>query len=566
MKRIFYFVLAAVICVASCQKVDPIEQIGKKGEVAFTVNLPGSIGTKAISDGEKALKLFYATYTDGGKMIESLSNTTEGVAVSGKKATITLQLVKDLNYDVVFWAQADGCKAFTFDWKNASMTVDYNGDANDDYRDAFYAVRQDLKVTDGVLQETVYLYRPFAQINFGAADYQFVVDYYDEASVDAGMESALVSAQVPNTLNLLDETLGASVAAADFKLAVIPNDPRLLEVNGVGYKYVSMNYILAPKVTQPDMLESITANFQYTAGNINRSIEVKNVPYLRNHRTNILGNFFTETAILNIVIDEEFEQPDYDMYIPLKEVRVPSTTVKLEDVLADVAQDNKTENYVIDFAGNDLTWTTGAADGSTPFLEEGSQIKTLTLRNGTITAEGSGVGPIRVANGGTLILDNMKVIDNSVSYAEGSWEFTYLEFDGSVVCTNTEFMNPIQFEGTDAVFELCTFHSASKEYGVWVANGMCRFLDCKFVDYRGLKMHEAYGSEIGSVYVDGCTFGPLSEKPGVAIGTLNAATEVTIQNSIFDQCQPGDQSLYIYESDTNVADLALFVETNNTVK
>lgn len=318
MKRIFYFVMVAALCMAACQKVDQIEQVGKKSEVTFTVSLPGSIGTRSIADGEKALKLYYATYTDGNdpKMIASLSNTVEGVAIVGKEATIRLQFVKDLNYDVVFWAQADECKAFGLDWANASMTVDYKGAANDDYRDAFYAVRQDLKVSEGVLQETVKLYRPFAQINFGAADYQSVVDYYDQTSVDAGMKSALVCAQVPNTLDLLTEALGTETAEADFTLAPIPNDPRLIEVNGTGYKYVSMNYILAPKGTQPDMLAGITASFQYTEGNINRSIEVKNVPYLRNHKTNIIGNFFTEVAILNIQLEEIFDKPDFNIIDP----------------------------------------------------------------------------------------------------------------------------------------------------------------------------------------------------------------------------------------------------------
>ena len=311
MKRIFYFILAVVLGVAACHKVDNIEQTGEKGEVTFSIALPGSISTKTISDAEKALKLYYATYTDGGKMIESLSNIVEGVTVSGKTATIRLQLVKDLNYDVVFWAQADECKAFTFDWPAAKMTVSYNGEANDDYRDAFYAVRQDLKVTDAALQETVTLYRPFAQINFGAADYQYVVDYYDEASVDAGMQSSLVSAEVPNTLDLLTESLGTETAAADFALAAIPNDPKLLEVNGAKYRYVSMNYVLAPKGTEPVMLPSITANFQYPDGNINRTVQVNNVPYLRNHRTNIIGNFFTEIAVLNITVDEGFESPDH---------------------------------------------------------------------------------------------------------------------------------------------------------------------------------------------------------------------------------------------------------------
>lgn len=316
MKRIFYFVMATVLCVSACQKADPVGQTGRKGEVAFTVTLPGSIGTKAIADGDKALKLYYATYTDDGKMIPSLSNIAEGIAVYGKAATVKLQLVKHLNYDVVFWAQAEECKAFTFDWEKAAMTVDYKGVANDDYRDAFYAVRQNLNVSKGVFEETVSLYRPFAQINFLAADYKSVVEYYDQASVDAGMKSSLVSAQVPNTLNLLEESLEDVTAPLDFGFSVIPNDPRTLKVNGIDYKYVSMNYILAPKGKEPAMLPGITASFQYTEGNISRSIEVKNMPYLRNHRTNIIGNFFTESALLSIVIDQIFEKPDFNYVDP----------------------------------------------------------------------------------------------------------------------------------------------------------------------------------------------------------------------------------------------------------
>ncbi len=401
MKRIFYFIMAAVVCAAACQKVDQLEQIGAKSEVAFEVALPGALGTKAIADGEKALVLYYATYTDEGKMIPSLSNTDQGVAVSGKTATIRLQLVKDLNYDVVFWAQAQECTAFAFDWENAQMTVSYDGAANDDYRDAFYAVRQDLKVTDGLLEETVTLYRPFAQINFGAADYQSVVDYYDQTSVDAGMQSALVSAEVPNTLNLLTEGLGNETAEANFALAAIPNDPRLLEVNKVGYKYVSMNYILAPKGTEPAMLSSITANFQYTEGNINRSIEVKNVPYLRNHRTNIIGNFFTEIAIMNIVLDEIFEKPDFNIIDPGVEF-----TQKKLDSLARIAG---TQLYVP--AG---TWELPAeiAEGVVFVGAEGT----------TINAGASAV-PFTVGGDIDLVLDNTQIKNpagNAITLAENA--------------------------------------------------------------------------------------------------------------------------------------------------
>ncbi|MEE0236006.1 MAG: DUF6562 domain-containing protein [Bacteroidales bacterium] len=393
MKRIFYFILAAVVCAAACQKVDQLEQVGAKSEVSFEVALPGALGTKAIADGEKALVLYYATYTDQGKMIPSLSNTSEGVAVSGKTATIRLQLVKDLNYDVVFWAQAQQCSAFAFDWENAKMTVSYDGVANDDYRDAFYAVRQNLKVTDGLLQETVTLYRPFAQINFGAADYQSVVDYYDQASVDAGMQSSLVSAEVPNTLDLLTESVGTETAAADFTLATIPNDPRLLEVNKVGYKYVSMNYVLAPKGTEPALISSITANFKYTDGNIDRTVKVDNVPVLRNHRTNIIGNFFTEIAIMSIVLDEMFEKPDFNIIDPGVEF-----TQKKLDSLARIAG---TELYV--------------APGTWNLPSEIAEGVVFVGAEGTIINVGTAAVPFTVGGDIDIVLDNT-VIDA----AEGS--------------------------------------------------------------------------------------------------------------------------------------------------
>ncbi len=41
-------------------------------------------------------------------------------------------------------------------------------------------------------------------------------------------------------------------------------------------------------------------------------------------------------------------------------------------------------------------------------------------------------------------------------------------------------------------------------------------------------------------------------KPGIAIGTLNADTTVSVTGSTFINCQAGDQGKYIYESDTDV--------------
>ena len=45
-------------------------------------------------------------------------------------------------------------------------------------------------------------------------------------------------------------------------------------------------------------------------------------------------------------------------------------------------------------------------------------------------------------------------------------------------------------------------------------------------------IHEIYGSDISSVTVDNSTFGPLSSKPELAIGTLDSSTAVTIRTAL----------------------------------
>ena len=120
-------------------------------------------------------------------------------------------------------------------------------------------------------------------------------------------------------------------------------------------------------------------------------------------------------------------------------------------------------------------------------------------------------------------------------------------------------------ESENAAFTNCSFNSnKDNEYAVWVNEGNTTFNGCTFTGARGLKVHEAYGSEVASVVVDGCTFGPLTKKPGIALGDLNAQTSVTIKNSTFDGCQAGDQKLYMYETDTDVTTFT-FVTENNTV-
>lgn len=240
-----------------------------------------------------------------------------------------------------------------------------------------------------------------------------------------------------------------------------------------------------------------------------------------------------------------------------------TTVVTSEAELVAALADAKNGD-VIGIKGN-VTWTTGASHGSTPFVTNATYITLCGIGEGaTFTAVGKGVGPVGIDNG-TVIFKNLKIADESVSYKENAWELGYLEFRGKVVFENCDVVNAIMAEGDSAKFVNCTFNSnADNEYAVWVSNGSATFEGCTFTGARGVKIHEAYGSEVGTVAIYNSRFFNLSKKPGLAIGDLNADTTVIVKHNIFAGTQAGDQGLYSYETDTDVSTFN-FVYADNVV-
>ena len=215
----------------------------------------------------------------------------------------------------------------------------------------------------------------------------------------------------------------------------------------------------------------------------------------------------------------------------------------------------------------DVEWETGGGHGSTPFvLEDSKAVVTINGGDYTITATGAGVGPIRAANDTLLTFNNVNFVDKSVSYDESAWEFTYLEFAGKLKFVDCDFEDEIQLDSESAEFENCTFESNEESvYAVWVSNGSVSFTEnCYFTGYRGLKMHEKYGSDITSATIVNCKFESITKKPGIAIGDLNDTTTVKIADCKFINVQAGEQGNYIYETDTSV-EIFDFKSSGNTV-
>lgn len=307
MKKIFWIAAAAagLIAAASCQKepVNGPEVEGEEAVAVLTISIPEEIATKSYSDGQTATDLYYAVYDSQDQNKKFLFGTTEPLKFENGSLTkeVEIRLVKNYAYDIVFWAQAPGAP-YTFDMAAQTITVDnYTTKANDENRDAFYQVVEGYKIVSTPTK--VDLYRPFAQINFGASDYDEVT------ALGLTMASKVQISGLPNVLNVLDRTVDGAVDA-DFSATDVPAIyGEKLEVKGDEdtYGYVSMNYVLAP--VAKGMLDNVTGRFYYNNDEV--VIPVTNVPYQRNFRTNIIGEFFTGPAHFIVEIIPIYDEPAY---------------------------------------------------------------------------------------------------------------------------------------------------------------------------------------------------------------------------------------------------------------
>ena len=299
MRRIISIIsaCAAFVLAASCQKEVQQAELQYQ-DVTFAVNMTAPEMTKALGDGSLAVLLDMAVYHDG-KHISSIQ--LPGVDREGMNATIigtpgrwrvTLTLAKNVEYDIVFWAHAEGAP-YTFNKAEHQIVVDYEGAANDEVRDAFYNIVEGYTVTDSPVD--VELRRPFAQINIGASDY---VPYITDFGFDM---TSTIACRVPSVLDVLDGSVSEEVEV-EYALAQIPyeaGDKVLTKVDGVTYHWMSMNYILAAQ-TNSNIYGDIEATFHYNGCDLD--VTIPSVPYRRNYRTNILGTLFTGPAKFNVEV------------------------------------------------------------------------------------------------------------------------------------------------------------------------------------------------------------------------------------------------------------------------
>lgn len=297
-----------VLAVGCGRNLDPT--CGQKEvDVSFDMDATQS-ATKAYGDGKTVNTVHvYAylvdpatgslAYIDPASHGENCPSQTLGM--TDGKASYSTRLVTGQKYVIVFWAdyQSKGYDSpYTYD--NATHTISvkdhnyqvYAVPANDEHRDAFYAV-DTIAVSGAIGGRTVHLKRPFAQVNIGVTDQAMS----KAASKGITLEDLSVTfSNVASKIDLVTGEVYRVISDGDhadhadyvpFKANSLPTQKFV--VGGVEYNLISMNYVLVDQGEEGTVVRNIS--LLSDGGKFQR--QFSDVTLRANHKTNIVGDIIS---------------------------------------------------------------------------------------------------------------------------------------------------------------------------------------------------------------------------------------------------------------------------------
>ena len=414
MKQTKYILAAALAVLAlGCNK----EQVavdgtpdGEEVAVTFAAELPGTI-TKAIGDGLTAKNLSVAVYDDAsnaaGTHIVALDKTAVFDALH---TTVEYSLVKGKTYHFIFWAQAEGAP-YTFNPETKKVAINYTGAANDEKRDAFYAVKT-LKVT-GPATEPVQLHRPFAQVNFGTSD--------SAAATVAGVTPTASLFTATDAASSFDVFAGEGTdpVRISFTEATLPAEQLTLK-DGTSYTYLAMNYFIPAGKLSETHVSNLSATFKGASDDV--VISVPSAKVQANYRTNIVGNLLTDQVVFNVEIVPAFEDEttiDIENITTAADLRTALANGHSAKLAADITIDETIsvpagKDVILDLNGHEINntedlWNETTGDWSLVSVRGGS----LTIKgDGILKAKENDCFAVDVQDGGHVIIEDGEYISN----------------------------------------------------------------------------------------------------------------------------------------------------------
>ena len=485
MKKLIYSIatLAAVMLTGACQK--EVDFLDGDTNVTFTVSA-GEIATKAaIADGKNIDILYWELY--GADPANEAGPLGEGKVEDDdydKEFTLNLKLVADQDYNIIFWAQVDGKNYYIVDdLRSIKINKDTKLNANDEARAAFFAVYPFHTENGKKINETIWLKRPFSQLNLGATNYETSLNKVNGGKIVVSTTEVTVT-EIANSFNTIsgkgevDHVTDPSfTGVVTYEAAATPNGEadqtkKILEVNDQTYYWLGMNYLIVTGDSDNVVVDmTVVTNM----GTIKHSVD--NVPIKENYRTNILGNLLTTDATFKVVVDEEFIKPDYNVGLP----------EEYEFVAEGLYRDILGAYHVTEAAGLAYFSNITAVDGTIINLDND-----IDFAGAEFKAVAADYGKSLTFNGNNHTISNVKIAvcsHNSVGaaslffcYTGGKIRVNDLVVDGAVVADATYAGVILGYTQGDALLKDITVKNSSVA-GVKKIGGLVGFIEASTTSF-----------------------------------------------------------------------------------
>lgn len=448
MKKLTYLLLGASFFLLGACSQEEVSSPDSAGiaTAQFKVSLPSEFATRSLGDGLAATQLSAFVYevtsndaTDSYSYIFTGSSTFESSSYS---TTITLELVTGKSYFIAFFASSTGASdVYSVDPETGVLTANYDEmtSANNllDAYDCFTGTFATGLVGNSSISGNVNLTRPVAQINWGTTGLNSNSNFSNEFGVNG--DYILTDLNIKNaysTYSLINGEYGGEEEVNITSFA----SPATLSGSSYplsGYRYVAMQYVLAPATTATYDLELTIRNNggSNTAGTYENTITVSSAPVQADYQTNIYGSLLSATTTLSISKQTganwgNFDQPlawdgtattpSIDETNKTVAINGPSDLAGLAALVNHPTNPNTFENYTIslnsDFDMNQIAFPaigSGSRNGSSVsgnsfkgvFDGQGHTISNLNI-TGTTTGSDA-VGFIPNLDGSSAMVKNV---------------------------------------------------------------------------------------------------------------------------------------------------------------
>ena len=303
--NIFSLLVAVVALLATSCSIDTLDyaKSGETREVTLSAQVPSAVGSRAAvlpGNAAEVKKMSYWVYMVEGSNWTYLPELSGVADMSSTAAIFRLYLLKDVNYQVVLWADAFGGtnSPYNYNPETCDLTMDFSKiTANSEKFDAFFGTTpitasEDIQFTN--------LYRPFAQLNIGTTDLEGIT------ANGAELTQTGIELECASVLNLKTGEV-SSVKSCTYALAAPPTGYEF-PYESAQHDYISLNYILVGSAKET---RDITLN--YYIDTESKTLSISSVPLQRNCRTNVYGGvLFGEPTKLNAALEVNFSTPNID--------------------------------------------------------------------------------------------------------------------------------------------------------------------------------------------------------------------------------------------------------------